>query len=125
MAHMTTDWDQWHREALAAGVRAELAQLGREVLRNHVQHGHDLVPDAGVWRMAEHPGYMLELARRAPVTAFHDFNAQIIWAAGADGEVGAFALLIDQLGSEEAADAALFREQQIVERLKVETRAIA
>lgn len=124
MFGMTTDWDQWHREAIAAGVRAELAQLGREILRDHVQHGHDLVPDPGVWRMAEHPGYMLELALRAPVTALHDFNAQIIWAAGEDGEVGAFALLIEQLGSGEAADAALFREQQVAERLKVETRAI-
>lgn len=124
MFSMTTDWDQWHREALAAGVSAELAQLGQEILRNHVQHGHDLVPDPGVWRMAEHPGYMLELAIRAPVTAFHDFNAQIIGAAGEDGEVGAFALLVDQLGSEEAVDAALYREQREAERLKVETRAI-
>lgn len=124
MFDMTTDWDQWHREAIAAGVSAELAQLGREILRDHAQHGHGLVPNPGVWHMAKHPSYMLELARRAPVTAFHDFNAQIIWAAGEDGEVGAFALLIDQLGSEEAAEAALFREQQVAERLKIETRAI-
>ena len=32
-------WDEWQSAALAAGVSAELAQLGREVLRDYQQHG--------------------------------------------------------------------------------------
>jgi hypothetical protein len=28
-------WDEWQREALAAGVKAPLAKLGMEVLRAH------------------------------------------------------------------------------------------
>jgi hypothetical protein len=31
-------WDDWQREALAAGVAAPLAKLGREVLRAHRQN---------------------------------------------------------------------------------------
>jgi hypothetical protein len=31
-------WDDWQREALAAGVAAPLAELGREVLRAHRQN---------------------------------------------------------------------------------------
>ncbi|WP_025918284.1 hypothetical protein [Herminiimonas sp. CN] len=31
-------WDEWQREALAAGVAAPLAGLGREVLRAHRQN---------------------------------------------------------------------------------------
>lgn len=31
----TEYWDEWQREALAAGVRAPLAKLGMEVLRTH------------------------------------------------------------------------------------------
>jgi len=31
-------WDEWQREALAAGVAAPLAALGREVLRAHRQN---------------------------------------------------------------------------------------
>ena len=31
-------WDDWQQEALAAGVAAPLAELGREVLRTHRQN---------------------------------------------------------------------------------------
>lgn len=38
-------WDDWQREALAAGVAAPLAELGREVLRAHRQNrwGNDFL----------------------------------------------------------------------------------
>lgn len=31
-------WDDWHKETLAAGVSAELANMGREVMRTHRQN---------------------------------------------------------------------------------------
>lgn len=114
------NWDAWRDQALSVGVSAELAQLGREILRDHCQHGHDLVPDPGVWRMADRPDYMLRLAKEAPQTAFHDFSAHLIWAAGQDGEVAAFSLLVERHGSEDAADAALEGERPVVDRLRAE-----
>lgn len=38
-------WDDWQRDALAAGVAAPLAELGREVLRAHRQNrwGNDFL----------------------------------------------------------------------------------
>ncbi len=33
--------DRWEQQALAAGVSQELAQLGREVMRDHYQHGKE------------------------------------------------------------------------------------
>ena len=38
---MTNYWDKWEREAIAAGVAPELAQLGREVMRDHYEHGKE------------------------------------------------------------------------------------
>ena len=32
-------WDDWEQKALAAGVASDLAQLGREVMRDHSEHG--------------------------------------------------------------------------------------
>jgi hypothetical protein len=32
-------WDKWEQKAQAAGVAADLAQLGREVMRDHSEHG--------------------------------------------------------------------------------------
>lgn len=34
-------WDFWQQQALAAGVSQELATLGREVMRDHYQHGKE------------------------------------------------------------------------------------
>jgi hypothetical protein len=34
-------WDYWKQRALQAGVSPELAQLGREVMRDHYQHGKE------------------------------------------------------------------------------------
>lgn len=32
-------WDTWEQKALAAGVAPDVAQLGREVMRDHCEHG--------------------------------------------------------------------------------------
>lgn len=34
-------WDYWKNQALVAGVSQELATLGREVMRDHYQHGKE------------------------------------------------------------------------------------
>lgn len=36
---MAAYWDRWEQQALVAGVAADLAQLGREVMRDHFEHG--------------------------------------------------------------------------------------
>jgi predicted NAD-dependent protein-ADP-ribosyltransferase YbiA (DUF1768 family) len=42
---MSHFWDEWKQEALAAGVPEDLAQLGRDVLRENHQHGWGLEAD--------------------------------------------------------------------------------
>lgn len=112
-------WDLWHADAIQAGVSAELAQLGREVIRDHFQHGHNLTPEPGVWRLAEHRSYMRELALLAPNTAFTNFMAAKIWeeATGVDGDVEAFSLLVEHLGSVDRADEALAAEEAVAAKL--------
>jgi hypothetical protein len=36
---MANYWDRWEQKAIAAGVDPALAQLGREVMRDHCEHG--------------------------------------------------------------------------------------
>ena len=61
-------WDEWHRRALAAGVAAELAELGRQVMREAEQHGWDDSLAAGCG--GDDGGQaMLELALAEPATA--------------------------------------------------------
>jgi hypothetical protein len=36
---MANYWDKWEQKAIAAGVSTEVAQLGREVMRDHCEHG--------------------------------------------------------------------------------------
>ena len=112
-------WDEWQSAALGAGVSAELAQLGREVLRDYQQHGQD-AEDSHHQQLGANGDYLQQLALQAPTQAFLDFNARLIWgdASGRDGDVEAFALLITQLGSQEAAEVALSREAPTVAALK-------
>lgn len=121
MEHLET-WDHWHADAIQAGVSVELAQLGREIIRDHFQHGHDLAPDPGVWRLAAHQEYMRNLALQAPNTAFTTFTAARVWeeVSGVDGDVEAFALLVERLGSVDRADDALAAEEAAVAALQRE-----
>lgn len=70
-------WDDWEKDALAAGVSRDLAGLGRAVIREAFQHGWDpWLRDHCGWnnvgmRLSEHPhGQMLmSLALSMPRTA--------------------------------------------------------
>jgi hypothetical protein len=55
-------WDDWQREALAAGVPAELAQLGRAVMREAYQHSwcEELRDECGVGREEAAKGMIFE-----------------------------------------------------------------
>ena len=61
-------WDDWQRRAVAAGVAAELAELGRAVMREAEQHGWD---DSLAARCGGDDGgaAMLELALAEPARA--------------------------------------------------------
>lgn len=113
-------WDAWKEAARRAGVSEELAALGREVLRDYVQHGLDAA-DPQRQQLGAKADYMLDLARHAPAQAFLDFNASLIWggASGQDGDVVAFSLLIEKLGSRDAADQALRADEKTVAALKL------
>jgi len=112
-------WDEWQTAALVAGVSAELAQLGRAVLRDYSQHGLN-ADDPNRQQLGGNGDYMQQLALKAPTQAFLDFHTMLIWAgaSGRDGDVEAFALLVDKLGSEDAAEAALGSEAAAAAALK-------
>jgi hypothetical protein len=61
-------WDRWRRRSIAAGLAEDLAQLGRDVMREAAQHGwdEDLCQEMG-W--ADEGTAMLELALRDPDSA--------------------------------------------------------
>lgn len=71
---MSHYWDAWEREAIAAGVEVELASLGREVMRDHAQHGRD--PS---WEMgsADDGPVMLALCLGAPLYAEKRFVEEV------------------------------------------------
>lgn len=112
-------WDIWSATAKAAGVDDELVQLGCEVIRDYYQHGLDAT-DPERQQLGGNGEYLLQLASRAPTTAFHDFTAAKVWrgASGRDGEVEAFTLLIERIGSQDAVDAALAAEEAEVQELR-------
>jgi len=114
-------WDHWEQQALHAGVGAELAALGRQVMRDHAQHGRGL-EDPEQPFLGARGEYVLQLALQAPVTAYLEFNAALIWgeASGRDGDVEAFRMLVERLGSDDQAEAALAQEGAAVEALKRE-----
>jgi hypothetical protein len=109
-------WDAWAANASSAGVDEELVALGRQVIRDYYQHGHD-VEDQERHQLGGNGDFMRQLALLAPYTALHAFNANLIWATAgddADGDVEAFALLVDRLGSQDAVDDALLAEEPVV-----------
>jgi hypothetical protein len=112
-------WDVWKAQALEAGVSEELAALGREILRDYQQHGLAAEDPRGL-ELGADGDHLRELALRAPNTAFVDFNACLIWggASGLDGDIEAFSMLIERLGSQDAADAALQAEEGAVRALE-------
>ena len=61
-------WDDWERDALAAGVSKELASLGRLTVREAYQHGWDdrLKSLCGWYDRGQR---MIKLALRSPATA--------------------------------------------------------
>lgn len=66
-------WDQWEQKAIAAGVPCELAQLGREVMRDHFQHGKE------DYLLGEESdgGRMLELCLTDPSAAKSRFEEEL------------------------------------------------
>lgn len=78
-------WDRWEQRALAAGVSAELAQLGREVMRDHFQHGkedHQLGEESD-------GDYMLDMCMRDPDAAKTRFQEDLCpWLEQEEGDDG-------------------------------------
>lgn len=107
-------WDTWHAQAVARNIAEDLADLGRQLLRDHAQHGLDSALDLGTEK--DMP-FMLELAAQAPATAFVRFMGDIASRNGADGELVARELLSKKLGSMDAADKALAEEESTSKRI--------
>jgi len=107
-------WDLWHTQALARGVGQELAQVGRELLRDHAQHGLDSGQLGDVLDMP----LMLELAAQVPITAYHRFQGDIAAHNGADcNRDMAFELLVEKMGSEGTVEEALAKEKPLAEQI--------
>ena len=105
-------WDEWLRSVASRGVTAELAQLGRDVLRDHTQHGKE------GWLIGN-PDYLAALCLAAPITAEYEcFEALTWWNSDRDGAQEAFIHLAGRLGGDDAAQAALDREEPAVEALR-------
>lgn len=66
-------WDDWHRHALARGLDAELAGLGRLLIREAFNHGWESwLQSACGW--SDDGQALLALALRAPKFARRDWN---------------------------------------------------
>lgn len=113
MAELQTwPWDEWMKSVAERGVSADLAQLGRDVLRDHAQHGKE------GWLVGD-PDYLAALCLEAPITAEYEcFEALTWWNSDCDGAQEAFIHLADRFGGDDAAQAALDREQPVVAALK-------
>ncbi|MBI4758180.1 MAG: hypothetical protein HY783_04155, partial [Chloroflexi bacterium] len=76
-------WDRWKHRALVAGLDSELAQLGRDLMREAVQHDWrpTLKTECG-WN--DEGQAMLELAQRDPESAERRWD----WLMETDGERG-------------------------------------
>lgn len=80
-------WGIWHSKALAAGVGATLASLGRAVIRDYWQHGrdHDERAGEGSYLGADrHHAMMIALAKQKPELAKSCFEEAL--AIGAPDE---------------------------------------
>jgi len=78
-------WDDWERRAVVLEIPAELAQLGRTVMREADQHGwsEELQAECG-W--ADDGAAMLDLARRDPAAARERWQRLL----ATDGERGEY-----------------------------------
>ena len=103
-------WDRWEAKALAAGVPAHLASLGRDLMRDLEQH------TAGEIRGLGHEGdgdKMIAMALAAPITMELRFASDLHTPAGVSGRVDpeVYELLAARLGGAAALDAALASEK--------------
>lgn len=112
MAEQIWPWDEWMKSLVGSAVTTELAQLCRDVLRDHAQHGKD------GW-LVGNPDYLAALCLAAPVTAEYEcFEALAWWNSDRDGAQEAFIHLAGRLGGDDAAEAALDRERPVAEALR-------
>lgn len=74
-------WDQWETKALAAGVPAHLASLGREVMRDVANNGNDPSVTLGAADDAE---LLLDMMLTAPLSAEHRLLSDQKSRAGVD-----------------------------------------
>lgn len=110
----TRPWDIWFVKALERGVPESLSRLARDVLRDHAQHGLSKED----WRVGD-PHYLLKLCEAAPNTAHYEcFEALTWWNSDRDGAAMAFADLVVMMGSEDAVEDALQREEASVAELR-------
>lgn len=103
-------WDRWEAKALAAGVPAHLASLGRVLMRDLAQHSIGEVQGLG------HEGdgdKMIAMALAAPITMELRFASDLRTPVGVSGRVDeeAYEVLAAKLGGAAALDAALAGEK--------------
>lgn len=109
-ATTASHWDRWEAKALAAGVPAHLASLGRELMRDLAQH------TAGEIRCLGHEGdgdKMIAMALAAPITMELRFASDLRTPVGVSGRVDqeAYDVLAARLGGAAALDEALASEK--------------
>lgn len=111
--HLSYPWDTWCKRARELGVADDLAQLARDVMRDHAQHGRE-----ASWIGGDH-ALLLDLCLQAPITArYQCVEALTWWNSAEDGGIAAFADLAKMLGSFDAAQAALDDEAVVAQRLQ-------
>ena len=73
-------WEIWHAKAISAGVAAELATLGRAVVRDYWQHGRNWEEEQGNGSYLgadRHHAMMIALAKQKPALAKAVFDAAL------------------------------------------------
>lgn len=109
-------WDLWSSRAEALGVPAALASLGRELMREVAQHGHDSTTALGT----EDDGpYMLAMCLQAPLSAEQRFSLDLASYSGVHfDEVDA---VVHRVMAEERGCS----EDELEELLRSEVSAVA
>jgi hypothetical protein len=66
-------WDSWYEDAVARGVNEDLAQFGRQIMRDHFQHGK------GDWLLGEESdgSEMLRMCLDDPDAAHARFKEEL------------------------------------------------
>lgn len=79
-------WDNWQSLAIQNGIHPEIARAGRDLMRDHYQHG------LGDLHLGAESDFskMLDLALTAPVTAYYRFVEDIA-AVNGDSQPEQFA----------------------------------